>query len=99
VRFQVASPTVSTTTSAPVPVASLTAATTSPLSWLTVASAPSSAARVSFASLDDVTIVCAPSACAIRKAAVATPPPIPQIRTHSPACSAARVTSILYAVS
>ena len=33
--------------------------------------------------LPDVTIVRAPSACAIRNAAVATPPPIPQIRTHS----------------
>ena len=34
-----------------------------------------------------MTIVRAPSAWAIRNAAVATPPPIPQISTHSPACS------------
>src|SRR5436305_520821 len=73
----VASPTCSTTTSAPrPPVASRTAALTSPLAWFTVASAPSSVARASFSSLDEVTIVCAPSAFAIARPAVETPPPV-----------------------
>src|SRR5581483_9601003 len=98
-RFQVASPTVSTTRSAPPPAASFAVATTSSVSWLTVTSAPSSAARTSLSSLDEVTIVRAPSACAIRNAAVATPPPIPQTSTHSPGWRPARVTSIRYAVS
>ena len=53
-----------------------------------------SAAFASFSSLDEVTIVRAPSACAIRNAAVATPPPMPQTSTHSPSRSPARVTSI-----
>ena len=70
------------------------AAFTSPEAWFTVASAPSSRARASFSSLEDVTIACAPSAVASASAAVETPLPIPQIRTHSPACRWARVTSI-----
>ena len=41
-----------------------------------------------------VTIVRAPSARAIARAAVETPLPIPQISTHSPSRSAAFVTSI-----
>ena len=81
------------------PVASLTASTTSPVAWLTFSSAPSSRARSSFSSLEDVTIARAPSAFAIASAAVATPPPIPQISTHSPSRSPAFVTSIRYAVS
>ena len=60
-----------------------TAARTSPVAWLTVASAPSSRARSSFASLDEVASTCAPSAFAIASAAVATPPPTPQTSTHS----------------
>ena len=44
--------------------------------------------------LDDVTIVRAPSAFAIASAAVETPPPMPQMKTHSSGCSAARVTSM-----
>ena len=52
----------------------------------------------SFSSLDEVTATWAPSAFAIERAAVATPPPMPQIRTHSPSCSRARVESIRYAV-
>ena len=96
----VASPTWSTTMSAPRPsVASFTAAFTSPVAWLTVASAPSSRARASFSSLDDVTIVRAPSAFAIARPAVETPLPIPHSRTHSPSRRCARVTSIRYAVS
>ena len=55
-----------------------------PVAWLTVASAPSSRARSSFASDDDVTTTRAPSAFAIASAAVATPPPMPQTSTHSP---------------
>jgi hypothetical protein len=51
------------------------------------------------ASLPDVTSVRAPSARAISNEAVATPPPIPQISTHSPAWTCAFVTSIRYAVS
>ena len=83
------------TTSAPwPPVASRTAAATSPLAWLTAASAPSSRARSSFSSLDEVTITRAPSALAICSEAVATPLPIPQTNTHSPSRSPARVTSI-----
>src|SRR5207302_905900 len=55
-RCQVASPTCSSTTSTPAPpVASLTAARTSPSAWFTVASAPSSRARSSFSSLEEVT--------------------------------------------
>ena len=84
---------------APPPVASLTAATTSPVAWFTAASAPSSRARSSFSSLDEVTSTRAPSAFAIASAAVATPPPIPQTSTHSPSCSRPLVTSIRYAVS
>src|SRR2546421_592537 len=69
----VASPTCSTTTSAPLPpVSSLTRAFTSSRAWSIAASAPSSRARSSFASLDDVTITRAPSAFAIASAAVAT---------------------------
>ena len=98
-RAQVASPTVSTTTSTPLPVASFTAATTSPSWWLTARSAPHSRAASSFASLPDVTIVRTPSARQISNAAVATPPPIPQMSAHSPSWTAARVTSIRYAVS
>ena len=41
----------------------------------------------------------APSAFAIASAAVETPLPMPQANTHSPSRSAARVTSIRYAVS
>ena len=63
---------------------------TSPVAWLTVASAPSSRARSSFASLDEVTITRAPSAFAIASAAVETPPPMPQTSTHSPSLRAAR---------
>ncbi len=44
------------------------AATTSSVSWLNVTSAPSSRARSSFSSLDEVTIVRAPSAFAIASA-------------------------------
>ena len=62
-------------------------------------SAPHSRAVSSFASEPDVTSVFAPIARAISNAAVATPPPMPQISTHSPARSCARVTSIRYAVS
>ena len=65
---------------------SSTAALTSPDSWLTTASAPSSLARASFASLDDVQMTFAPRAFAIWNAAVATPPPMPQTSTHSPRC-------------
>ena len=64
------------------------------VSWFRVASAPSSRARASFASLEEVTIARPPSAFAIASAAVATPLPIPQISTHSPGWSAAFVTSI-----
>src|SRR5207248_509726 len=60
---QVASPTCSRTTSTPLPpVASFTASRTSPLAWLTAASAPSSRARSSFSSLDEVTSALAPRA-------------------------------------
>ena len=41
----------------------------------------------------------APSAFAIASAAVETPLPMPHVKTHSPSCSRARVTSIRYAVS
>ncbi len=99
VRAHVASPTDSTTTCTPFPVASLTAATTSPSWWLTATSAPHVRAASSFSSLPDVTIVCTPSARQISNAAVETPPPIPQISAHSPSCTAARVTSMRYAVS
>ena len=46
-----------------------------------------------------MTIVLAPSARQISNAASATPPPIPQMSTHSPSRRAAFVTSILNAVS
>ncbi len=62
-------------------------------------SAPHSRAASSLASEPEVTSVFAPIARAISNAAVATPPPIPQISTHSPGRSCARVTSILNAVS
>ncbi len=89
-----ASPTCSSTTSTPwPPVASFTAAATSPVAWLTVASAPSSRARSSFSSLDEVTSARAPSAFAIASPAEATPLPIPQSSTHSPSWSWALVTS------
>ena len=88
VRAQVASPTVSTTTSTPLPVASFTAATTSPSWWFTATSAPQSRAVASFSSLPDVTIVRRPSARQISNAAVATPPPMPQISAHSPSRTA-----------
>ena len=39
----------------------------------------------------DVTIVRTPSARQISNAAVATPPPIPQMRAHSPVCTCALV--------
>ena len=81
------------------PVASFAAAATSPVAWLTTASAPSSRARSSFSSLDEVTSTRAPSAFAIVSAAVATPPPMPQTSTHSPSTRPARVRSIRYAVS
>ena len=90
---QVASPTCSRTTSTPLPVASFTARRTSPVAWLTVASAPSSRARSSFSSLEEVTSALAPSALAIASPAVPTPLPIPQSSTHSPSCSCAFVTS------
>ncbi len=93
-RAQVASPTVSTTTSTPAPVASLTAATTSPSAWSTVTSAPHSRAIASFSALLEVTIVRTPSARQISNAAVATPPPMPQMSAHSPSRTTARVTSI-----
>ena len=97
-RVHVASPTSSTTTSTPrPPVASFTASTAS--SCETATSAPSSRARSSFAADDEVTTTRAPSALAIASDAVATPPPIPQISTHSPSRSPARVTSIRYDVS
>ena len=75
----VSAPTVSTTTWTPPPVSSFTRAATSSLAWFTVASAPSSRARASFSSDEDVTTARAPSALTIASAAVATPPPIPQI--------------------
>src|SRR5437588_234098 len=92
---QVASPTVSTTTSMPLPpVAVCTASFTSPVAWFTVASAPSSRARSSLVSLDEVTSTFAPSAFPMASAAVETPPPMPQASTHSPSRRPARVTSI-----
>src|SRR5437764_83764 len=97
--FQVASPPCSTTTSTPPSVASLIAVATSPFAWLTTASAPSSRARSSFASLDEVATTCAPSAFAIASDASATPPPMPHASTHSPGCRPAFVTSIRWAVS
>ena len=78
------------------PVASLTASTTSSEPWSTFTSAST---RASFSTLDDVTIVRAPSALAIAFAAVAIPLPMPQSSTHSPSRSPALVTSIRYAVS
>ena len=54
--------------------------------------------RMTFA-LDEVTITRAPLSLAIRSAASATPPPIPQISTVSPAASCARVTTMRQAVS
>ena len=87
-RAHVASPTVSTTTSTPLPVASLTAATTSPSSWFTATSAPHSRAASSFSSLPEVTIVRTPRARQISNAAVATPPPMPQMSAHSPSVTA-----------
>ena len=56
-------------------------------------------ALVQFLEAGEVTIVRAPSARQISNAAVATPPPMPQIRTHSPSRTAALVTSRRYAVS
>ena len=53
----------------------------------------------SFSSLDDVTIVRAPSARAISKAASATPRRYPQMSTQSSSRSDALVTSMRYAVS
>ena len=75
------------------------AAFTSSTAWLIVSSAPSPRARASFSSLDEVTITRAPSAFAIASDAVATPLPIPQTKTVSPARRPERVTSIRYAVS
>jgi hypothetical protein len=95
----VSAPTVSTTTCTPPSVNSFTRFDTSSVTWFTVASAPSSRARVSFSSDDDVTIARAPSDFAIASDAVATPPPMPQISTHSSGRSAAFVTSIRHAVS
>ena len=78
------------------PVAALTASTTSSVAWFTFTSASK---RASFSSLEEVTIVLAPSALAITFAAIAMPPPMPQTSTHSPSRTPAFVTSIRYAVS
>src|SRR5215204_4985857 len=81
------------------PVASRTVSSTSPVLWLTTASAPRPRASSTLASLDDVVTTRAPSARASTIAAVPIPLPAPQTSTHSPSRSPARVTSIRYAVS
>ena len=64
------------------------------LVWLTATSAPHSRAAASFSALPEVTIVRRRGARQSSKAAVATPPPIPQISAHWPSWMPARVTSI-----
>ncbi len=100
-RAQVAVPTESTTTSARPPKCSLKRAATS--GRLLVIDAELGAERFRGAQLVParrrVTAVLAPMWTAICSAARATPPPMPQISTRSPACSRARVVSIRQAVS
>ena len=62
-------------------------------------SAPIAAARASLSSLDDTTHTRAPMFLQICSAANATPPPMPQMRTSSPALTRARLTIIRHAVS
>ena len=99
-RAHVASPTVSTTTSTPLPVASLTAAATSPSLWFTVTiRAPIARGpelRVA-AGGDDRSHAerSADLECGGRDA----PADAPDEDAHSPSRTAARVTSIRYAVS
>src|SRR5262245_64447897 len=93
----VSAPTVSTTTCAPPSVSSFTRAATSSRAWFTVASAPNSLARASFASDDDVTTARAPSESAVARAPAPTPPttahatpdqsafvPLLRLRLHHP---------------
>ena len=96
---QVSAPTVSTTTWAPPSGELLHAGGDVLVAWFTVASAPSSRARASFSSDDDVTTACAPERLRDRERrgrdAAADPPD-----QHPLAgCSAAFVTSIRQAVS
>src|SRR5690606_8534384 len=74
---QVASPTVSTTTS--------TGGTRVPVS--TASCAPISRARSSFSGEREVTVTCSPAARASTVAAVATPPPAPCTSTRWPGCA------------
>ena len=89
----------STTTSTPFFAVRLrTSATTSCAWWSMVASAPSSRARASLASLPAVAITRAPITFAIWMAAMPTPLPAAHTSTSSPRASRARVTSIRHAV-
>ena len=87
-----ASPTQSTTTSAPSPSVSLrTSATGSAVRWFTATAAPRPTAVSSLASDPLVTMARAPRWTAICSAAIPTPPPTPQISTVSDGRSFARV--------